>query len=601
MSLGLKLRSYAQLGVTNVARVALYRTGLATGLHPVLKLKAGVARSPFFSASARAGTAPAANVAWNDWLCWFGQPVVTRPQTPPDWFANPFSDQPQPKADRDWWQVSDFGSGDIKGLWEISRFDWVVAWATCAANSDAHALERLNHWLADWAEQNPPYKGPNWKCGQEASIRVMHLALAAWVLGQDKTPLSGLVDLICAHLQRIAPTMSYAIGQQNNHATSEAAALFIGGSLAIGRDRRALGWMNTGRRWLEERAQILIAPDGSFSQYSVNYHRVMLDSYAFAEAWRQHRDLPPFTADLKNRLAAATRWLEAMTCAKTGDAPNLGANDGARLIPLSGSDYRDFRPSVQLAAAVFEGRDAFGPGDWNLPLQWLGIPAGQQHRATTSMTFDDGGYHVLRAGPSLAVLRYPRFRFRPSQADALHVDFWHHGENLLRDAGTFSYNASDAAWFAGTSAHNTVTFDNNDQMPRLGRFLFGDWLKADDVVAVQTIGGGVSAAAGYTDRRGARHHRHVALSTDGLVCTDTVSGIFANGCLRWRLAPRDWALKAGQVCDATAALYVSSNQAQLDLSLTTAPESRYYQQRDEIPVLEIHFSQPCTIVTRVSF
>lgn len=463
------------------------------------------------------------------------------------------------------------------------------------------ALQRLNLWLEDWAEQNPPYKGPNWKCGQEASIRVMHLALAAWVLGQDKTPLSGLVDLICAHLQRIAPTMSYAIGQQNNHATSEAAALFIGGSLAIGHDRRALGWMNTGRRWLEERAQILIAPDGSFSQYSVNDHRVMLDSYAFAEAWRQHRDLPPFTADLKNRLAAATRWLEAMTCAKTGDAPNLGANDGARLIQLSGCDYCDFRPSVQLAAAVFDGPDAFGAGDWNLPLQWLGIPAGQQRRATTSMTFDDGGYHVLRAGPSLAVLRYPRFRFRPSQADALHVDLWHHGENLLRDAGTFSYNANDAAWFAGTSAHNTVTFDNNDQMPRLGRFLFGDWLKADDVVAVRTIGGGVSAAAGYTDRRGARHHRHVALSSDGLVCTDTVSGIFANGCLRWRLAPRDWALNAGQVCDDTAAVSVSSDQAQLDLTLTTAPESRYYQQRDEIPVLEIHFCQPCTIVTRVSF
>lgn len=601
MNLGLKLRSYSQLGIANVARVAAYRTGLKTGLHPVLKLKAGVAKAPFFASSTRVGISPAANLSWNNQLYWFGLPIAERPQTPPDWFANPFSDQPQPKADCDWWQVPDFGSGDIKGLWELSRFDWVVAWATCAANGDASALQRLNLWLADWAEQNPPYKGPNWKCGQEASIRVMHLAVATWVLGQDKTAQAGLVELICAHLQRIAPTMSYAIGQQNNHGTSEAAALFIGGSLVAGHDRRATGWMNKGRRWLEERAQALISPDGSFSQHSVTYHRVMLDSYAFAEAWRLHRDLTPFTANLNSRLAAATRWLEAMTCAKTGDAPNLGANDGARLIQLSGCDYRDFRPSVQLAAALFDGRDAFGAGDWNLPLQWLGIPSGQHQRPITSVTFDDGGYHALRAGPTLAVLRYPRFRFRPSQADALHLDLWHDGENLLRDAGTFSYNAKDAAWFAGTSAHNTVTFDNNDQMPRLGRFLFGDWLKSEAVIAVQTTAVGICAAAGYTDRRGARHHRHVLLSPDGMNCTDTVSGVFTKGCLRWRLAPRDWVLSAGQVFDATDAVSVSSDQAHLDLNLTTEPESRYYQQRDEIPVLEVHFDRPCTIVTKVTF
>ena len=119
-----------------------------------------------------------------------------------------------------------------------------------------------------------------------------------------------------------------------------------------------------------------------------------------------------------------------------------------------------------------------------------------------SRTFDDGGYHVLRAGPALGVLRYPRFRFRPSQADALHFDLWLGDRNLLRDAGTFSYNDPEARedFFAGTAAHNTVQFDDRDQMPRLGRFLFADWLKARGVEPVHQANGGIEAAASRLSR-----------------------------------------------------------------------------------------------------
>ena len=283
-----QVRTYARLGAASIARVAAYRLGLKSGRHPVQRLAAPVAQPPFFRAIDAPSPKADPNRAWDDSMWWFGWHSAPLPDAPPDWFANLLSDTAQPDATLDWWHIPDFGTGDIKGLWELSRMDWVVAWATTAACGDAAALERLNQWLADWANRNPPYKGPNWKCGQEASIRVMHLVLAAWILGQDRSPKAGLVDLLRAHLQRIAPTMSYAIGQQNNHGTSEAAALFIGGTFLVGHDPRADTWARKGRRWLEERAAALIEPDGSFSQYSVTYHRVMLDTYALAEAWRRH-------------------------------------------------------------------------------------------------------------------------------------------------------------------------------------------------------------------------------------------------------------------------------------------------------------------------
>ncbi len=594
-------RTYARLGPTNIARIAVYRLGLKSGWHPVQRLMAPVAQPPFFRDIEARSQKAEPNHSWDDSLCWFGCRRVPLPDTPPDWFANPFSKTTQPDASRDWWHIPDFGTGDIKGLWELSRLDWAIAWATTSACGDAQALERLNFWLADWTYRNPPYKGPNWKCGQEASIRVMHLAAAAWVLGQDRTPEKGLVDLLRTHLQRIAATTSYAIGQQNNHGTSEAAALFIGGSFLAGHDCRADAWSSRGRRLLEDRAARLIETDGCFSQYSVTYHRVMLDTYSLAEAWRRYRDMPMFSAQLRERLAAATDWLWSITEAETGDAPNIGANDGARLLQLTGTDYRDFRPSIQLAAALFRDSDAFGPGPWNSPLGWLGVKGRKTYRAASSQSFDRGGYHFLRNKSSLAVLRYPRFRFRPSQADALHVDLWHKGVNLLRDAGTYSYNAEGAEWFSSTAAHNTIEFDGRDQMPRLGRFLFGDWLEAETVEPVLDDGVKASAEAAYTDARGARHHRAVTLSAVSLICRDTISGKFEAACLRWRLAPGEWHIEGDIVRNGNCSIAIEFDGMSIFPTLGTTEESRYYQQRIAIPEIWVEVRRPGIFVTKVTF
>ena len=596
-----RIRTYARLGPVSIARVAAYRLGLKSRLHPVQRLVAEVAQPPFFGAIDPLRQKADPNHSWDDSLWWFGWRSVTLPDAPPDWFVNQSSRAAQPDATCNWWQIPDFGAGDIKGLWELSRMDWVVAWATTAVGGDPAALGRLNLWLADWADRNPPYKGPNWKCGQEASIRVIHLVVAAWVLGQAKAPEKGLVNLVRAHLQRIAPTMSYAIGQQNNHGISEAAALFIGGSFLAGHDPWADKWACKGRRWLEERAAALIESDGSFSQYSLIYHRLMLDTYSVVEAWRCYRGLSAFSKQFKERLAAATDWLWTMTEAETGDAPNIGANDGARLLQLTGTDYRDFRPSIQLAAALFRGENAFGSGPWITPLHWLGVTDGKPSIARSSKSFDQGGYHVLRNKSTMVVLRYPRFRFRPSQADALHIDLWHNGINLLRDAGTYSYNADGAEWFSGTAAHNTIEFDGRDQMPRFGRFLFGDWLKAEAVELVKDNGASVSAAAAYTDGHGVRHHRRITLSPDALICKDTVSGSFEEARLIWRLAPGDWYTEGNAVRNGTYTIFIEIDGMPTTPVLSSTWESRYYQQKTQIPALSIKVNGAASLETKVFF
>jgi hypothetical protein len=354
MSRAAALRALASLGPQAVSRVALYRLGLRLGIHPVQRISATVPRGPFFAPPAPRADLPPSNDLWTDQLRWFDWFTLAMPDGPPDWHFNPFGGGRGDRT-RNWWQIPDFGeAGDIKGIWELSRFAWLVAFATQAAHGDMAALDRINAWLASWATENPPYRGVNWKCGQEASIRVIHLLAAALVLDQDRQPQPGFVEIVAAHLERIAPTMSYAIGQDNNHGTSEAAAMFVGGSfLAALGSPAGRRWARIGRRWLEDRARRLIGTDGSFSQYSIVYHRLMLDTYSFAEAWRRRHGLPAFSPALHRRLAAATHWLEVMVDRRSGDAPNLGANDGARILPLTEGDYRDFRPSLQIASALF--------------------------------------------------------------------------------------------------------------------------------------------------------------------------------------------------------------------------------------------------------
>ena len=611
-----KARTALALGLPNIARAAGYRLGVKLGLNPVRRLRAATPQSPFFKPvhGLRAVAAPAVS-AWQSSASLFSHWPIEISDTPPDWLANPLNGQRIAAPERNWWLIPDFDPvvGDIKLIWELSRMDWVLASAQRVRHGETGALERLDGWLTDWCGQNPPYKGPNWKCGQEASIRVMHLAMAALMLGQVREVEPGLRDLVRVHLQRIAPTVQYAMSQDNNHGTSEAAALFIGGSwLATCGLAEGENWARAGRQWLENRASRLIGQQGSFSQYSLNYHRVMLDTLCMAEVWRRQIGLPAFSAHWQSRALAATHWLRHMVSPINGDGPNVGANDGARLLQLTDTTYRDYRPSVQLAMALFAGQRAYADaGPWDHALEWLGVELPQEVAAEPeNFIADDGGFAILRRGTAMAMLRYPRFRFRPSQADALHVDLWLGGENLLRDAGTYSYN-TDPQWldyFGGTASHNTVQFDGRDQMPRLGRFLLGDWLKTVHLRALSDDGEAAQVAAGYRDSYGASHQRSISLKDTSLQVTDDLRGFESKAVLRWRLMPGDWLLEHTPTGPRlilssrhTLRLHVSANVPIKRCELVLGWEARHYLEKSQLHVLEVEVTQAGTLTTELQW
>ena len=538
-----------------------------------------------------ADSPPAPEKWWRQGQLFGWLPVDWEEGQCPDWLMNRLTGHYYPVVP--WWQLSDNDAtrGDVKGVWELSRFEWVLALAQQGVAGREGAWDQLNRWLDNWERTNPPFNGPNWMCGQEASIRVLHLALAAKMSGQVSSASPRLLSMISNHLRRIAPTYRYARAQANNHGTSEAAALFVGGSwLVQAGQKEGREWCETGRAALEDRVINLVDPDGTFSQYSVNYHRLFLDTVAVAEIWRRDMAIADWSETFARRMDAATRWLWRMVDDHTGDVPNIGANDGAQIASLCDTDYRDYRPSVARAAALFcRVRCHTDHAGSRAGLAWMGMTEpSETGTVPTSAVCDGGGFAVLRNHRGFAVVRFPRYRFRPSQEDALHIDFWRQGQNILRDCGTFSYTATadELRHFAGPAGHNVIQVDGHPQMPRLGRFLLGRWWPDACVSEITNSGGIQRLVVRAADHDGHRFQRIIELSDTGFSVDDEVQGVRAEAVWRWQLPDARWTIGNGEAQGNGVQLFwVADGDA--EVTLTDSEESRYYARRTPSSVLTI--------------
>jgi hypothetical protein len=596
-------RTLIGLGLANVVRKVWYSLGIRTRLHPATRLRCTCPRPPFFRA--RPGnSAPTPHPAWSE--CWwaYGLPLKGTGRAIPGWHG------PLGRAEtgrgplHPWWECDPVGATeDIKDVWEFSRLDWVVCMAQRVRCGDSAEATRLQEWLSNWAECNPPFLGANWECGQEVGIRVLHLALAALLLLEHRDPERGLLDLLEVHLRRIETTTEYAVAQQNNHASSEAAALFVGGAwlsacgCTAGSRFEALG-----RTLLLRAVLTCTCEDGTLSQKSVTYQRLFLDTLSVAELWRRHFWLPPFPDPLAERVRAGIRWLDSMLDPVTGDAPNVGGNDGAMLLPIGPVHYRDFRPSVRLAGSLFNQPVAAPRTTASEQMfLWLGVDEPQSRIAPTYALFPAGGFMVARGPKHLLAMRLPVFRFRPVHADALHIDLWVNGRNVVRDSGSFRYSGEPGpvAWFPSTAAHSTAEFDGRSQMPRLGKFLFGAWLWPDEMRLELDANGLGSACASYTDVWGASHSRTLLVRPNEVEVLDRVAGFRSRAVVRWHLADEEWTHTDRGLAGGGISLSVTSDDASFHTRTVASDMATHYSRKHSSPVFEAAISKPGTIRTLI--
>ena len=605
-----------KLGFRNVAYVAWYRLSLKTGFRKHwFKQKEFKSKANFFKESKVKTDYPA---EWKKKLINDAHKVIKgelryfayhwkQVGNPPNWFLNPFNGTEYPETYKHWCNLPDFNPavGDIKNVWEASRFEWVVTLSRAyAVTGDKTYLDNINAWLSDWAEKNPLNTGPHWKCGQEASIRLFNLLNASYILNQYESPSEALTEFVYATLQRISKNIRYAIAQDNNHGTSEAAGLFIGGlwlqKVAQGKFRKAKAYANKGRYWLGNRVKKLITDSGSFSQHSVTYHRVMLDTLCFAEFWRRTFNAKPFSNHFNRKAKAASYWLYKLTDKVSGNAPNMGSNDGALFLNIHSCEYRNFKPSLQLAANLFFDASWFDEGLHNEPLFWFSLNQSVQIDPPPYKSFSAHGYATLHGKDTWALIKWPYFKFRPSHNDVLHVDVWYKGKNVLCDSGSYSYNPEREFQHDLKSVHfhNTVSFDNHEQMPKLSRFLMANWLKVETASLKDKENNNAPKWVGsYTNTFGDKHHREVELCNNQWIITDKLSGRFKKAVIGFNINSNECYFKSNLM---STPLFTIKPPKNANSELKEIWVSQYYQEKHIVRRLEITVFNPGTYETIIT-
>lgn len=495
---------------------------------------------------------------------------------------------PGPDAARHALDIDLFARGDVRAAWEPNRLAALPLLAQAARLDGGGAfLARAEALLIAWCAANPPYRGPNWACAQEAAFRALHLALALALLGSDAAPHAGARAFLALHARRIEATRLYARAQDNNHPVSEAAALYVIHLLLRDPDMAARAARDLGRVVAR-----LVAPCGAFAQPSAQYHRLLLDTLAIAAFFARRLGGPPLPAVIGERAAAATQWLHRLVDPESGALPRIGHCDDSALADLSLCGPQDARGSVERAARIFCGASAGYAEDPGC--LWLGLSC-PARVLTREASWQSEGWRGWSAAGARGLLRGgSRLRFRPAHCDLLHFDLWDGALNILRDGGTGAYNPGpdaghwpDALW--GTAGHNTIAFDNTEQMPRAGRFLLARWPRSRSM----------PDGAAIRDHAGRVHERRVRVTGRVWTIEDRVAGRFATLALRWRLRPAPWRLTEDGAEGAAARIVVTAD-APLAIALRPGLESLAYNQVSAAPVLELRAAAPVSrLVTTV--
>ncbi len=399
-----------------------------------------------------------------------------------NWFTNPTTGFKY-NINKHWSEIQDFSAigGDIKFIWEKARFSYLYD----IIRYDYHFKEDQSQFvfseIEDFIDKNPINQGPNYKCSQEISLRVLNWTFALYYY-KDSFNLTDvlfkkIMNVIYWQLHHVYYNIHFSrIAVRNNHAITETLMLYLSNILFpfIPETKK---WSKKGKKWFEKEIDYQIYNDGTFLQFSMNYHRVVVQLLTWAiklsELNKDH-----FKPLVYERAKKSLEFLDASSDPVSGQLPNYGSNDGALFFKLTNDDYRNYRSQLDDLRLVLENKTYF----ISESSYWYGLNKGiniEYKFPKEVNTFNEGGYYIIQDKDSKTFIRCGKYKDRPFQADNLHIDIWIKGINVLRDSGTFKYNTKKEFihYFNGCEGHNTVSISKEDQMLKGERFIWYNWIK----------------------------------------------------------------------------------------------------------------------------
>jgi hypothetical protein len=406
-----------------------------------------------------------------------------------DWHRDPYSGR---IWERTFWMnyrpEHDPEGRDSKVIHELNRHQHLprLAKAWLLTGSERYADEAVEQMLT-WIEQNPTGIGINWQSSLEIAIRTISWLWTLFFLLKSEALTESAAQIIgtslfaqLAHIHRHTSLYS----SPNTHLIGEATALFIAG-LVFADDK----WIEAGAAILARESEKQFWPDGVYAENSSYYHCYALDFYLQACILARQNGFP-LAETIPAKIQAMLNVVMHLT-RPDGTVPLLGDDDGGRALALKQQTYRSFRDALCVGSVLFRREDFKKQcGSFAQEAFWyFGAGALDAFRSLAASAPSDchlycpsAGYLVQRTGWDSSD-SYLGFDFGGlgmltgghSHADALSVNLFGGGKELLVDPGTYVYNGAPEwrRYFRSTAAHNTVVVDGRDQAVMSGTFSWG--------------------------------------------------------------------------------------------------------------------------------
>lgn len=398
--------------------------------------------------------------------------------------------------------------GDIKYLWEPSRHLHLVTLAQAwKLTQEERYLEGIANHLESWLDQAPYLHGPHWSSSLELGIRLINWSLV-WRLtdGASQPPFLNKklrqrwLQSIYQHAHFIRWHFS-GFSSANNHLIGEAAGLYAA-AVTWPIWPKMASWKKVAKNILIEEALHQNAPDGVNREQAISYQQFVLD-FLLIPGLMGEELKEPFPKEYWRRIEHMLEFVEAIMDVG-GNLPMIGDADDGYAVRLSQEiDFDCYRSLMATGSVIFSRKDLQeGAGRLDHKTQWLLGKKGEQAFARLknsetidrkdATSFSQGGYFILSKDPGKpreihVVMDAAPLGFLSlaahGHADALSLTLSIMGKPFLIDPGTYAYHTQKKwrDYFRGTSAHNTLRVDGEDQSLSGGNFMWRHHAQIQDV------------------------------------------------------------------------------------------------------------------------
>ncbi len=261
---------------------------------------------------------------------------------------------------------------------------------------------------------------------------------------QFLTSIHQQVSYLCQHLT-----------PARNHRTLELYTIFLV-AVVFPELKDADTWLRFSIDELAENAQTDLLDDGVHCELSTDYHHIVLRNFLAVKrlALLNNIHLPAQMDDCIKKALEFSVYVHK----PDGFIPSLSDGDTGNFLPLLQQGY-EFYGSEEMLYVATQGKH--------------GTPPSQRSKA-----FSSGGYYILRSGWGDSLVSYEDERYlvfdcgdlgagNHGHLDLLSFEMAAFGQSLIVDPGRHTYDESgEINWrvlFRGTSYHNTVLVDGNNQ------------------------------------------------------------------------------------------------------------------------------------------